>query len=161
MTAFTSKADPEALTLTFVAEFEAPVDRIWRVWEDPRQLERWWGPPGYPATFEQHELAPGGRSVYYLSSPDGERMWFEWRTVSVEPPHRIELEDGGTPDGAEPGPEGPARITVTLAEEGGRTRMTMVNTFGSTEDLERTLAMGMEDVIPLVLGQIDALLAED
>jgi hypothetical protein len=37
----------------------------------------------------------------------------------------------------------------------------MVNTFGSTEDLERTLAMGMEDVIPLVLGQIDALLAED
>jgi uncharacterized protein YndB with AHSA1/START domain len=89
MTAFTSKADPEALTLTFVAEFEAPVDRIWRVWEDPRQLERWWGPPGYPATFEQHELAPGGRSVYYLSSPDGERMWFEWRTMVPSQDRRV------------------------------------------------------------------------
>ena len=48
--------DPEALTLTLIAEFDAGPERIWDLWADPRQLERWWGPPTYPATFERHEL---------------------------------------------------------------------------------------------------------
>jgi len=53
--------DLDALTLTINAEFAAPVDRVWEVYADPRQLERVWGPPGFPATFVDHELAPGGR----------------------------------------------------------------------------------------------------
>ena len=39
------------LTLTITAEFNAPVTRVWELWENPRLLERWWGPPTYPATF--------------------------------------------------------------------------------------------------------------
>ncbi len=45
MTVISSHKDPEALTLTIVAEFNAGAERLWQVWEDPRQLERWWGPP--------------------------------------------------------------------------------------------------------------------
>ena len=42
--------DTDNLTMTITAEFDAPVDRVWQLWENPRQLERWWGPPTYPAT---------------------------------------------------------------------------------------------------------------
>ena len=38
MTIISSHKDPEALTLTFVAEFDASVDRVWQIWKDPRQL---------------------------------------------------------------------------------------------------------------------------
>jgi hypothetical protein len=31
--------------LVLVAEFDAPIERVWQLWADPRQLERWWGPP--------------------------------------------------------------------------------------------------------------------
>ena len=31
--------------MTMVAEFDAAPERLWRLWENPRQLERWWGPP--------------------------------------------------------------------------------------------------------------------
>ncbi len=41
MTVVSTHKDAEALTLTFVAEFDAGVERVWQVWQDPRQLERW------------------------------------------------------------------------------------------------------------------------
>ena len=52
--------DLTALTLTVHAEFASDVDRVWQLWADPRRLERWWGPPMFPATFVAHDLSPGG-----------------------------------------------------------------------------------------------------
>ena len=49
--------DYDNLTTTLVADFDAPIDEVWQLWADPRKLERWWGPPTYPATFEKH-VAP-------------------------------------------------------------------------------------------------------
>lgn len=66
-----STKDAEALTLTLVAEFDADVERSWQVWEDPRLLERWWGPPTWPATFDQHGPVAGGTSQYHMTGPDG------------------------------------------------------------------------------------------
>ena len=51
---------PTPCTMTITAEFDAPVERVWQLWADPRQLERWWGPPTYPATVVDHDLAAGG-----------------------------------------------------------------------------------------------------
>ena len=47
----------------------ASPERVWQLWADPRQLERWWGPPTYPATFTQHDLAPGGHVEYHMTGP--------------------------------------------------------------------------------------------
>ena len=52
MTVTNVTKDTEALTLTLDAEFAAPPERVWQLWADPRQLERWWGPPAYPATMD-------------------------------------------------------------------------------------------------------------
>ena len=71
MSVISTTTDTKALTLTFVAEFDAPVERVWQMWEDPRQLERWWGPPEWPATFERHDFTIGGRSNYFMTGPDG------------------------------------------------------------------------------------------
>ena len=59
--------DAESLTMTINATFDAPVERVWQVWNDPRQLERWWGPPEYPATFERH--APTRQPSSTTTSP--------------------------------------------------------------------------------------------
>ena len=48
MTVTNVDSDLDRLTLTLVAEFSAPVEKVWELWSDPRQLERWWGPPGIP-----------------------------------------------------------------------------------------------------------------
>lgn len=60
MTVVSSTQDTEALSLTLVSELAAPPWRVWQLWSDARQLERWWGPPTWPATFEQHDVVVGG-----------------------------------------------------------------------------------------------------
>ena len=61
--------DLDTLTLTAIGEYPVPVARLWEAWADPRQLERFWGPPGWPATFTRHDLAVGGRSEYHMTGP--------------------------------------------------------------------------------------------
>jgi uncharacterized protein YndB with AHSA1/START domain len=78
--------DPKALTMTITSEFDAPVERSWQLWADPRQLERWWGPPSYPATFVAHDLKVGGVATYFMTGPDGDRSHGWWRVVQVDPP---------------------------------------------------------------------------
>ena len=67
MTVTAVRKDPQALSLTLDAEFDASPERVWQLWADPRQLERWWGPPTYPATVTKHELRPGGRVEYHMT----------------------------------------------------------------------------------------------
>ena len=86
MTVISTHKDTENLTLTFVAEFAADVERVWQVWEDPRQLERWWGPPTWPATFVRHELVAGGESRYYMTGPEGEKARGWWKTTARRHP---------------------------------------------------------------------------
>ena len=85
--------DPEALTMTVTAEFAADPERVWRLYEDPRQIERWWGPPGYPSTFLEHELRDGGSSHYFMRGPDGEEYHGVWKVVSVDAPRSFSIDD--------------------------------------------------------------------
>ncbi len=152
--------DAEALTMTITAEFSAPVDRVWQVWDNPRLLERWWGPPTHPATMVDHDLAPGGRVHYFMTGPDGEKYHGWWRIVSVDAPKRLEFEDGFADDTGAPNPDLPVTTTrVTLDEQpGGVTRMSIESEFASREAMEQVISMGAEEGMTLALGQIDALL---
>ena len=85
--------DLDALTLTIVADFAAPVERVWQLYADPRQLEQVWGPPEYPATFVDHDLAPGGRVTYYMTSPEGDRYHGCWVVGEVAAPDRFAFDD--------------------------------------------------------------------
>ncbi len=151
--------DSQTLTLTLVAEFAADVERVWRVWEDPRQLERWWGPPTWPATFEQHDFTVGGRSRYHMTGPDGDKSHGWWRITAIDAPHRLEFDDGFADDNGDPSPGMPSfHCVVTLESAGSGTRMTTVSHFASVEQLEQLLSMGMEEGMREAMSQIDGLL---
>jgi uncharacterized protein YndB with AHSA1/START domain len=156
MTVTAVDRDPVALTLTIVSEFAAPVDRVWQVWADPRQLERWWGPPNYPATVIDHDLTEGGRVRYYMTGPDGEKLHGWWRITSVDAPRSLEFEEGCGP----PNEHLPATTAqVRLVEAAGKTTMTIVTRFASIADMEQLLGMGKGEGTRLAVGQIDAILA--
>lgn len=161
MTVTAVHKDPKARTMLLTAEFDASPERVWQLWADPRQLERWWGPPTWPATFTKHDLAPGSRVDYHMTGPEGEEAHGYWDVVETDPPRRLVFRDGfshedGTPNEALPQNEG----RVTIEEIGdGRTRMSIQSIFPSTEAMEQVLAMGMEEGLTQAVGQIDAILA--
>ena len=160
MTVTQISKDAENLTMVLTADFDAGVERVWEMWANPRLLERWWGPPTFPATVVEHDLAAGGRVTYFMTGPEGERYHGWWRVISVSAPNMLEIEDGFADDAGTPNLEMPTtRMRVTLDERvDGGTRMVMVSTFGSLEHMEQLVEMGMEEGITAAVGQIDALL---
>jgi len=163
MTVTAVRKDPQALSLTLNAEFEASPERVWLLWSDPRQLERWWGPPTYPATVTKHDLKPGGRVEYHMTGPEGDQPHAYWEVQEADPPHSLVVRDGFANEDGSPNAEMPSNeIRVTIKEVGaGRTRMSIVSTFPSTEAMEQLLGFGMEQGLTEAVGQIDAILAED
>jgi uncharacterized protein YndB with AHSA1/START domain len=145
--------DPASLTLTLVAAFAAPVERVWELWSDPRQLERWWGPPTHPSTVEQHELTPGGAVTYFMTGPDGETSRGWWRVEAVEPPTALDFVDGWA-DRDMP----TTAVRVRLAEHDGGTRMELRFTFESSAHMAQLERWGAFDVFPRSVAQMDALL---
>ena len=153
--------DTDALTLTVVADFPAAVERLWEAYVDPRQLERFWGPPTWPATFTRHDAAAGGRSAYTMKGPDGDTSAGYWEWLSVEPLKGFEVRDGfATPDG-EPNPDLPAmRMQFGFEETDDGSRVTTTTYFNSLADLEQLVEMGMEVGLREAMGQMDAVLAD-
>jgi uncharacterized protein YndB with AHSA1/START domain len=162
MTVTNVEKDVDARTMTITAEFDAPVERVWKLWEDPRQLERWWGPPTYPATVIEHDLSPGGKVDYFMTGPEGDQPRGWWRVLTVDAPRRLEFEDGFADETGAPNPDLPVMtIRVALDDRAaGGTRMTIETTFPSPEAMEQIIAMGMEEGITAAMGQMDAIVAE-
>ena len=160
MTVVSSTKDPEALSFSIVSEFAAPPARVWQIWSDPRQLERWWGPPTWPATFEEHKLVEGGSTSYYMTGPDGTKARGWWVVTAVDEPRYIEFDDGFSDEAGQPNPDMPTiKIRVDFEEAGAGTRMTIRSQFATADEMEQLVKMGMVEGITEALGQVDDILA--
>lgn len=153
--------DPEALTLTATAEYPVPVERLWAAWADPRQLERFWGPPQWPSTFTRHELKVGGRSEYEMTGPNGESSKGYWVFEEVVPHEVFRVRDGFRHEDGSDNDDLPG-TTMELRFESipGGSRFTSVSRFGSAEALEQLVAMGMVEGLKAAMAQIDAVVTE-
>jgi uncharacterized protein YndB with AHSA1/START domain len=154
-------SDPKALTLTVVADYPVSVARLWEAYADPRQLERFWGPVEWPATFTRHDMAVGGESHYFMTGPNGERAHGWFRFLAVEPQRRIEVEDGFGDTYSTRNAEMPTmRMVFSFSATKSGSRFTCVTTFPSTAAMEQLVQMGMMEGMRSAMGQIDAVLAD-
>ncbi|HET8588040.1 MAG TPA: SRPBCC domain-containing protein [Nakamurella sp.] len=152
--------DIDTRTLTITAQFAAPVERIWALYADPRQLERVWGPPSHPATFVDHSLTVGSRSTYYMTSPEGEKYAGWWQITDVDEPHSFGFDDGFADQDFNPNQDLPVSHNVyTFRAVDGGTQATYVATFESAEAMQQVLDMGMEEGSIEAINQIDTVLA--
>jgi uncharacterized protein YndB with AHSA1/START domain len=149
-------------TMVITAEFAASITDVWRLWADPRLLERWWSPPGVQATFEHHDLTPGGTITYFMSGSDGgDRFGGTWNIVEVDAPTRLVVEDAMVEDDGTPS-DGNAmtRMEIDIEAAGDKTRMVLTTHFESLEGMEHAIATGVEEGLKICMAQIDAVLSE-
>ncbi|MGW5362520.1 SRPBCC family protein [Actinopolymorpha pittospori] len=151
--------DFDTLTLTLIADFDAPAERVWHLWADPRQLERWWGTEDYPATVVEHELTVGGSVIYFMTGPTGEKGYGWWRITSVNPAKSLEFVDGFANEDGTPVVDGPTTtMQVQLTEHDGRTRMQVRSIYSSREHMEEIDRLGATELFTLSIAKMDALL---
>src|SRR5215469_10480595 len=148
--------DAATLTLTVVGDYPVAQRRLWDAFADPRQLERFWGPPSAPATFTRHDFTVGGRSEYFLSLPGGGTWRGSWAFTAVDPISSFEARDG---EGNAEDENLPASMRFAFEATPTGSRVTIVTRFESVEAMERTLP-GMEEGLRAAMPQLDELLAE-
>ena len=96
-----------------------------------------------------------------MTTPEGEKPRGWWKFTAIDAPRKLEFDDGFADDsGAPVDALGSAHASVDLEDIGGRTRMTIMSTFESEEQMEEMIKMGMEEGMKEAAGQIDAVLAE-
>jgi uncharacterized protein YndB with AHSA1/START domain len=125
-----------AATIERIEEWELATERVvhasrvrvWRAWTEPEQLARWWGPKGFRNTFDEHDPRPGGRWRFVMHGPDGTDYRNECVYVELLRPERIVIDHVSGPR---------FRLTATLVEEPGGTRVTWRQTFETAEECAR------------------------
>ena len=153
--------NPQTLTMTLTADFAAPVARVWSAFTDPRQLERFWGPPGWPATFREFDLSVGGRAIYHMTSPKGEKSSGSWEFLSIDEPRAFEVIDSFVDEDGKPLDEFPAmRMTFAFEETAEGSRLVNITYFDTAEALEQVVAMGAVEGSRMAMSQLDAVLQD-
>lgn len=154
-------SNTQDLTITIIADYPVPLERLWDAYSDPRQLEKFWGPVEWPATFTRHDMAVGGESHYYMTGPDGTKAGGWFRFLAVEPLKLIEVEDGFTDEHGEKNTAMPTmRMRFNFESTDTGSRYTSVTHFSSVESMEQLVQMGMMEGMRSAMSQIDALLLD-
>lgn len=153
--------DVERLTMTLVADFAAPVERLWHAFTQIEQLNRFFGPPTWPAKFESLEMHPGGRARYKMTGPKGETAAGAWEFLEVNEGQSFTVLDQFTDDDGNVQTELPQmRVTYQFDATDTGSRLTNTTYFTSPEALEEVIAMGAIEGTKLAFNQLDVVLKE-
>jgi uncharacterized protein YndB with AHSA1/START domain len=112
--------------------FDVPREQVFRAFSDPRRLARWWGPNGFTNTFHEFDLRPGGAWRFVMHGPDGTAYESATDFIEVVSPERIVFQHLE--------PIHRFQMTMTFAQEAGKTRLTWRMRFESAAELERVRA---------------------
>ena len=114
--------------------FDAPRELVFKAWTDPDHLAKWWGPKGFTNTFQEFDMRPGGVWRFIMHGPDGVDYKNKSVFVEVVKPERIVIEHVSGPR---------FRLTITLAPEAGRTRLTWRQRFPTAADYDKIKALAI------------------
>lgn len=120
----TTSTSPE---LVITRTFRAPRKLVWQAWADPKQVVQWMGPRHHPANHYENDFRPKGAWRSRLVAADGsENLWVGGIYHELVEPERMVFTFAW--DGDDGKPENEMLITLTFAEDGAGTRMTLHQT---------------------------------
>ncbi len=134
--------------------FDAPRDRVFAAYTDPERIPEWWGPRGTTTIVDEMDVRPEGAWRFVHRNPDGSESGFRGTYREVTPPERIvqTFEWEGMP--------GHVLVeTATFEDLGGRTKVTAISLFHTSEERDGMLASGMESGLTETHDRLAELLA--
>lgn len=115
-------AEPQ-LAIVITRVFDAPRSLLFRMWTEGEHLAQWSAPRGFTIPVGQGDVRPGGAWRCCMRSPDGVEYWLAGVYREVVAPERLVFTHAFDDEDGKPGPE--TLVTVTFADEGGKTRLTL------------------------------------
>jgi uncharacterized protein YndB with AHSA1/START domain len=120
-------ADAAALSteyeLVITRIFDAPRRLVFKLWTEPKHLVVWWGPRGFTTLSSRLDVRPGGTWSRSMQAPNGSVISKHGVYREIVAPERLVLTYITDDAAGNPGPE--TLVTVTFADLGGKTRLTL------------------------------------
>lgn len=139
---FSLKLDlPSDREIVMTRVFAAPRALVFEAWTKPEHVIRWYGCHAITMPHCEINLRVGGAWRFVMRGPDGADHAMQGIYREIVPPGRLVFTEGYATDGFA---SGEAVVTVTFAEQDGRTTMTSHSLYASAEDRDRHLSMGVE-----------------
>ena len=113
-------ADPQPLVIS--RTFAASRELVFRAWSSADHMKRWFSPAVFTVPDAEIDFRPGGVFAVCMCGPDGQEFWSRGHFVAIAPPDRLEFTSSVVVAGEK---KFTAHTTVTFADEGGGTRMTV------------------------------------
>jgi len=133
--------------LLIIRVLDAPLERVWRAWTDPQELQKWWGPRGVTNPVCTWEARAGGKiDIVMLAGEElGNLKGSEWPMngtfQEVTPPNKLVYTSSAIMNNKS---IIESTNTVTLEEHDGKTKLTFhIVITKATPEAEGPLA-GME-----------------
>jgi len=143
MTAAAKAAPHGEASVTLTRVLDAPRALVWKAWTDPKMMAQWFGPRGFTIPFCELDVRPGGSLRIVMRSPDGNDYPMKGEFREVIPPERLVFTNIAVDNEGKHLLEG--RTTVTFAENGGKTTLTL-----------QTHAVGLVPIAPQMLAGMEA-----
>jgi uncharacterized protein YndB with AHSA1/START domain len=157
---FNFTVDKDKLLVTIERSFDAPVDMVWRAWTDPELLAQWWAPKPWKAVTKDMDFREGGRWLYAMTGPEGQKAWDLKTFLKIDPKKRFSYRSTFSDENGDlaPGTTG-STWTNSFTERDGVTIVTNVIVNESLERLEKQIEMGFKEGYTMGLNQLEELLA--
>jgi uncharacterized protein YndB with AHSA1/START domain len=120
-TSIDTEARERELVITRI--FDAPRNVVFQAWTEPGRAARWWGPQGFVTTYCDMDVRPGGAFRVCMCSPEGVEHWKQGVYREVVEPERLGFTFAWEDAEGKPGHE--TLVTVSFAEQGAKTRLTL------------------------------------
>jgi uncharacterized protein YndB with AHSA1/START domain len=158
---FDFRADKENARVSVTREFAAPVKNVWAAWTQPELLDQWWAPKPWKAETKSMDFTEGGRWLYSMVGPEGERHWScaDYEKISAEKSF-TGLDAFCDENGVYDPSFGRTHWSVEFVQEGDHTTVNVALQFASPEDLEKHIGMGFREGFTAALENLDELLAK-
>lgn len=151
--------DKEAGTMTIRREFAAPRQLVWDCHTKPELLEQWFAPKPLTARTKSMDFREGGHWHYVMIDPDGQEYWGRADYLTIDPIDGYTTLDSFSDASGEPDPDMPkATWDVTFRDLLQRTLVQTIVSYDSPADLEKVIAMGMQEGMTSAMERLDELL---
>jgi uncharacterized protein YndB with AHSA1/START domain len=151
--------DKYAATITFERSFNARLAQVWSAWTDPEILCQWWAPKPYECVIKSLDFREGGRWLYCMQGPKGDRHWCYFDYETIKPKSYFSgsdafCDDNGVANDIKP----KVKWEANFREAVDHTTVIVVMHFDSPADLDKIVAMGFKEGMTQGLGQLEELL---
>lgn len=154
------KKDENAAKILVTRSFDAPLDAVWNAWTKAELLDQWWAPKPYRAETKSMEFAEGGKWLYCMVGPEGDRHWCRVDYLKIDARQSILATSGFCDEDGKKNPElGESQWLKQFSETDGQTTLNIEITYDSVKTMKLMVEMGFEGGFTMGLRNLDQLLA--